>query len=121
MKPILLVDDEIEIAELWQDVLEEEGYRIISANSGTEAVKQLEQQEIALLVTDMKLPDMSGWDVIASARKRNPSLPVIAASGDTSAIGAEQKDKIDRVLTKPFRIDDFAATVGKLLKERSAG
>lgn len=120
MKPILLVDDEVEIAELWHDVLEDEGYCVISAYSGTEAIEHLDQQEIALLVTDMKLPDMSGWDVIVSARKRYPSLPVIAASGDTSAIGAEQKAEIDCVLTKPFRIDDFAATVGELLSEQSA-
>ncbi|HLB43849.1 MAG TPA: response regulator, partial [Candidatus Limnocylindrales bacterium] len=71
---ILVVDDEPSIRELLDIVLQREGYEVLLAESGRTAVDLLEREPIDLLISDIKMPDMSGVEVLRAARGLDPDL-----------------------------------------------
>jgi len=81
---ILLVDDEASIRVTLGALLERSGYDVTSADSGEEALHQLEQHAFDLLLTDLKMPDIDGMQVVAAAKQRQPDLPVIVLTGHGS-------------------------------------
>jgi two-component system response regulator (stage 0 sporulation protein F) len=80
MKNILLVDDEDSIHLLYREELEEEGYAVISAFSGEEALEKLVAQETDLVILDINMPGMNGLEALRKIKEINPSLPVILSS-----------------------------------------
>jgi DNA-binding response OmpR family regulator len=91
---ILIVDDESSIRLTLSALLKREGYDIVSAENGQEAVAQLEQQAFDLLLVDLKMPGMDGMQVVAAARQRQPDLAIIVLTGhgslDTAVEGLHQ-------------------------------
>jgi DNA-binding response OmpR family regulator len=81
---ILLVDDEAGIRVTLGALLERRGYDVTFAESGKQAVHLLEQQAFDLLLTDLKMPDIDGMQVVAAAKQRQPDLPVIVLTGHGS-------------------------------------
>lgn len=81
-KPVILcVDDEQIPLSLRKSVLEKMGYSVLTANSGTEALEQLEKQPVDLVLTDMLMPGLSGAELAREIRQRIPELPIILFSG----------------------------------------
>ena len=80
---ILLIDDEPTVRDTLQLLLQRAGYRVFAAADGTSGVAEFERQtaEIALVITDMMLPDQTGTEVVKTLRRQRPTLPVIAISG----------------------------------------
>jgi len=80
---ILLVDDEPVVRDTLQLLLERAGYRVFPASDGASglATFKREEDEIALVISDMMLPDVVGTQVVRAIRERSPSIPVIAISG----------------------------------------
>lgn len=80
---ILLVDDEPVVRDTLQLLLERAGYRVVPAGDGTTGVKEFEQGAggIALVISDMMLPDIPGTEVVRAVRRRDPAIPVVAISG----------------------------------------
>jgi two-component system, cell cycle sensor histidine kinase and response regulator CckA len=80
---ILLIDDEPSVRDTLQMLLQRAGYRVFAAEDGGSGIAEFErrQNDVALLITDMMLPDQIGTQVVKSLRKLRPSLPVIAISG----------------------------------------
>ncbi len=80
---ILLVDDEPAVREMLQLVLERAGYRVIPADDGATGIAEFDRHrgEVALVITDMMLPDQIGTQVVKTLRRAQPELPVIAISG----------------------------------------
>lgn len=81
---ILLVDDEANIRLTLSTMLSRAGYHVVSAASGEEAVKLLDQQPFALLLVDLKMPGMDGMQVVAAARERQADITVIVLTGHGS-------------------------------------
>ncbi|HEY8597334.1 MAG TPA: response regulator [Thermomicrobiales bacterium] len=108
---ILVADDEIPIAELLADLLEEVGYRVILAYNGAEALQLLERERPDLLVTDNMMPRLSGLELIAHL-ERHPTLtiPVILMS----AVRPEPSPPVPFV-PKPFDLDHMLDLIAKLL------
>lgn len=86
---ILLVDDEEELVRTTADVLTREGYSVQTARDGFEALAVLRGGQPEILISDLKLPNMSGFELLAVIRKRFPGVGVIAYSGEFSLLGPE--------------------------------
>lgn len=78
---ILLVDDEVEITELLGDVLRIRGFDVAEANSGSEAVEKAESADFDVVITDIRMPDMDGLQLMDVLKNRHPKLGFIVISG----------------------------------------
>jgi len=81
---LLVVDDEPDIREVTSAMLAEDGYEVLTARDGQEALEILPQFRPDLVVTDLRMPRLSGFELLKIMRERFPRLPVIAVSGDFS-------------------------------------
>jgi len=118
---VLLCEDEDNIADLVRIYLEEESYRVIRAKTGGEALDQAARQAPCLLLLDVGLPDMNGFDVCRVLRERGNPVPVLFLTARDSEI-----DKVlglelgaDDYVTKPFSPRELTARVKAVLR-RSA-
>lgn len=126
MGKILIVDDDTQLRQSFERLLREEGYSIISAVSGEEALALLRSETPDLVITDVRLPGMNGLEAFKKIRERDSKMPVIVmtAYGTTEmAIEATKLGAFDYVL-KPFEIPemlnliDQALETGRLMKSR---
>lgn len=74
---ILIVDDEVSMGEFLTLLLSKEGYRVRATTSGRDALEILEGEPCQLMITDLRMPEMNGLDLIREARRRFPELGVI--------------------------------------------
>ncbi len=81
---LLVVDDEPAIRELTSAMLAEEGYEVLTAEDGQEALELLPRFHLDLVITDLRMPRLSGFELLEIMRERYPRLPVIAVSGEFS-------------------------------------
>jgi two-component system NtrC family response regulator len=115
MDTVLIVDDEKNYTRILGAVLEEEGFEILTANSGPEALEVLEGSDVDLVLTDMKMPLMDGIQLLEKIKTRDSELPVImmTAHGTVDkAVEAMQKGAYSYIL-KPFDNDRLIIYVRK--------
>ena len=104
---ILVVDDDPEVREIVSDILLDYGHQVLAADGGTEALRLIDATPgIDLMITDVRMPDISGLELAARARRAREGLRVILISGyfPGADVGA-------RVLLKPFRMAELHAAV----------
>ncbi|MCD6223973.1 MAG: response regulator, partial [Deltaproteobacteria bacterium] len=77
---ILVVDDEPDMRIALTHVLHKNGYAVESAASGPEALKKIKNDKFSMVITDVKMPDMSGMEVLGAIKKISPEIPVIMMS-----------------------------------------
>ena len=120
-KKILVVDDEKKIVDIVKAYLEREGYQVITAYDGRSALELARRQPPDLIVLDLMLPEISGWDVCRTLRK-DSDIPIImlTARDDTSdkIVGLELG--ADDYVTKPFDPKELVSRVRAILR-RSEG
>ena len=117
---ILVVDDERSMREMLSIVLQREGYRVLLADGGRAALDLLNQEPVDLLVSDIRMPDMSGVDVLREAKQADPALigiMVTAFASTESAVEALRLGAHD-YLTKPFDVDELKAKVREAIEHR---
>jgi two-component system alkaline phosphatase synthesis response regulator PhoP len=114
---ILVVDDEVNIRELARMYLEQEGFQIVTAVNGQQALEQVRQDPPSLVVLDLMLPEIDGWEVCRQIRKKS-NLPIIMLTARDDDV-----DKIvglelgaDDYLTKPFNPRELVARVRAVLR-----
>ena len=117
---ILVVDNDLVTCRLLQRVLTPQGYTVETAADGPTALLMLAASPPDLLITDLMMPGLTGWSVVARARQQVPMLPTIVMSGiDTGDPRATTPDADQAahtvVLRKPFALDELRATVARLL------
>jgi signal transduction histidine kinase/CheY-like chemotaxis protein len=122
---ILVIDDEADIRQVLRTCLQLDGHAVVDVASGPEGLARCEQQAFDLVLTDIAMPEMSGWSV-ASAVKRRFDLPVGVVTGwaDRSDAARLAATHIDFMIEKPFRLDDLRRRVADVLatsKQRVAG
>ncbi len=118
METILVVDDEKNYLLVMEALLRKEGYDVMTASSGREALKVLKETEADLIVTDMKMPGLDGLELLAALKEQDPDLPVImmTAFGTVEkAVEAMKKGAYD-YFTKPFENERMLLTVAKALE-----
>ncbi len=121
MAPILIIDDDPQINHLLQDVLELEGYQVITAQRATEGLHHLETTTIDLVITDVIMPDKEGLETIREMRQRFPQTKILAISGGLTRSGVDVLEIAKRlgansVLSKPFGVEDLIQSVRMLLE-----
>lgn len=121
---ILIADDEPNIRATISDILRKYKANVVVAANGSEAISHLEKQEFALVISDINMPDRSGYDVFAAARRRSQTLPVILMTGfgydpNHSIVRASQEG-LHAVLFKPFRVNQLLDDVRKALQQPAA-
>ena len=106
---VLVVDDEAEILRAIGDLLHYDGHVATLCGDAEEAIAQVEQQEFDLVITDLGMPGISGWDVARIVKLRAPSTPVAMITGWSDRIDLEyaKANGVEGVIAKPFRRDDL--------------
>jgi two-component system response regulator HydG len=117
----LVVDDNIELARMLCEELEDRGISATPVDSATTALGLLERDNHDGLITDLRMPDMSGLELLDASRRMNPERPVIvmtAFSGIDTAIESIRRGAYNYV-TKPFKNEELALFLERALAERS--
>lgn len=119
---ILVADDEASIRDLARLYLEKEGFQVRMAVNGAEALAQAESDPPALLVLDLMMPEMDGWEVCRRLRARSdlPILILTARDQDIDKIVALEMGA-DDYLTKPFNPRELVARVRAILRRAGGG
>ena len=118
---ILIVEDEPSLLKMLIRLVEQQGYRTLSATHAKEALSQAAQETgpIHLLITDVVMPHMRGGDLAAQLRTTQPDLPVLFISGYTAGVLSEKDltTGITRFLNKPFDSKKFLTLIRQILDE----
>jgi|GEM_PF-2497196 len=121
VKTILIVEDEPSLLHLLKDLLESEDFRVITASDGIEAVKQYEEHkdEIAMVLSDVGLPKLDGFNAFLQMRRINPEVRAILASGylDDKVKVDLYKEGIKDFIQKPYRAEEIISKVNELMSE----
>jgi signal transduction histidine kinase/DNA-binding response OmpR family regulator len=118
-KTILIVDDEEDTLHLLRDRLTEEGFQTIEANNGREAIEKAIKGNPDLILLDIMMPEITGWDVMRQLKQKEgtASIPVVVLSAASSDADRERGYGmgIKNYLTKPFEIKDLIAEIKKVI------
>lgn len=120
MEKILIIDDEKSILDLLSVVFKKEGYRVRATLSAKKALELLNKEEFGLILTDIKLPEMSGFEILKRVRESKPDIAVvmITAYGNVKqAVEALKAGAFDYVV-KPFDVDELKIIVAKALEKK---
>jgi DNA-binding NtrC family response regulator/nitrogen-specific signal transduction histidine kinase len=124
---VLVIDDAPENRLLYEEILSLEGHDVTAAASGAEGLSRLEGGPFDVVITDLSMPVMSGWEVAHGVKKHDPALPVIVLSGwavqpDPAAL---REAGVEVALAKPISVDELLAAVrnavGRVDDARSVG
>jgi DNA-binding response OmpR family regulator len=116
---ILVVDDEPKLAQLLRSFLELQGHRVWTVTEGAAAVALLADHAFDLLLTDLGMPEMSGWDVAREARRLRPQLPVVMVSGWGAQIDPQQvaESGVAEVIQKPYTFETIHQVIESVLQQ----
>jgi two-component system response regulator VicR len=116
-KKVLVVDDEPDTLELVKLVLESAGFEAILVNNGKEALAKIDTEELDLVLLDIMMPDMDGWDVFRKIKEKNTTIPIAILTAKAQNIDkllGLHVLKADDYITKPFGKNELIGKVRKL-------
>ena len=115
---ILVVDDEADICGVVEVLLVGQGYTVCTANSGPEALLQAQHQHFDLVITDLRMPDMDGIEVLTALRRINPSARAILITGYASEESTQRilAEGGYAYLAKPFQLTELLGMISSVLK-----
>lgn len=118
-KKIMVVDDNKDIRTSVHQILEICGYEVIEAEDGMNCLKQLEQGHLDLVILDIMMPGMNGWDVAARMKQNEKwnSIPIVflTAKGDDMSVGLAGLASEDYII-KPFDVNQLIECVSRILQ-----
>lgn len=114
---ILVVDDDVGQRSLLGSFLESQGFTIVTAESGEEAIEKLAGEDFHLLISDVRMPGMSGLELFKTVRETSATLPVllVTAYADVRDAVAAVRDGVANYLEKPIDLDELLATVNQFI------
>ncbi|HOP06384.1 MAG TPA: response regulator [candidate division Zixibacteria bacterium] len=116
-KSILIVDDNPNMSSLLSEMLEVFDYKSVRAEDGADALAKLDEGKFSMVITDMRMPNMTGLELLQQVKAKHPKLPVVLISGySVSEVEDEgQEIKPDGFLAKPFLMSDVEKLLNSLL------
>jgi CheY-like chemotaxis protein len=115
---ILLVDDNAVVRDMLVDLVGSLGYVADAASGGAEALALFDRNRYDIVLTDLLMPGMSGWEVLAAVRQRDPRMPVVIITG-TPAVGDPRASQPGvAVLKKPVDVKALDDTIKEKLSQR---
>ncbi len=117
---ILIVDDEPAMREITQEILAMAGYQVLIADTGDAALDILAREPVDLLLSDIIMPKMNGFDLAKTVSEKHPNIKIQLASGYNGEQSVQQDQELlhGPILRKPFRSAELLATVAALLEAR---
>ena len=117
---ILVIDDDTSLRRVLEYNLLEEGYEVVAAETGGEGLILFKEQQPDLVITDLKMPGISGFEVLSSIKERSPQTPVIVITAFGAVETAVEAMKLGAYdyITKPFNRDALRLTVRKAVEMR---
>lgn len=109
--PILVVDDDASILEMLLQILRTEGYPVVGAKNGVEALVQVDRRAPSLILLDMRMPRMDGWAFAAALRARGIASPVVVMTAADNAKRWADEVHADGFVVKPFEVLELLASV----------
>lgn len=114
---ILIVDDDLHIQRLYKEEFEDEGYEVVVASNGQEAIEMFEKETPDIVTLDILLPDIDGIRVLRQMKEKNPKIPVIMSTAydyrDDFAVWASEA-----YIVKSSDLDELKIMIKKLLTKQ---
>jgi len=123
MTKIMVVDDEPDLLEVVKLILESDGYQVVTANSGQEALDMIEKEMPDLVLLDIIMPRMDGWEVFSriKSNSRTHDIPVIMLTAKDQRIDkliGLHVVRVDDYITKPFGRAELLERIKRVLQEK---
>ncbi|HSA79055.1 MAG TPA: sigma-54 dependent transcriptional regulator [Nitrospirota bacterium] len=120
MSKILVVDDEQSMRDFLSIMLKKEGYDVVTAENGGGALKAIQAEIFDLVITDVKMPDIDGIEVLKTVKEVSPETVVIMITAFATAETAVEAMKLGAYdyITKPFKVDEIKLVIQKALEKR---
>jgi CheY-like chemotaxis protein len=115
---ILLVDDNTVVRDMLVDLVGSLGYHADAAAGGEEALAMFDRGQYGMVLTDLLMPGMSGWDVLAALRQRDPHVPVIIVTGSPVVGDPRASQPGVAVLKKPVDVATLDSMIKRMLQAR---
>jgi len=117
---ILIIDDDGMVRELLSDILQAAGHTVVQASGGREAIRLFRKDPFDLVLTDLGMPDCSGWEVAAAIKAIAPRTPVALVTGWSITLDRAKLKAagVDLVLSKPFQYPDVMTVVAEAMELR---
>jgi len=121
MSNILIVDDEQSYRQLLSLVFESDGHTIRTASNGREALAVLQREPVDVVISDVRMPDMDGIQMLSAVRETQPDLGVILMTAFASVETAREAFKLgaDNFIQKPFDVEELKLIVKKTLEKQA--
>ena len=116
-KKILVVDDNPQIRQSLQKVLRAEGYEVVLAAAGREGIEKFGAEQIDLLLLDVSLPDIGGWDVFGTVSSLNPFVPILIITGRDEQYDLAVLSGVAALIEKPLDVPRLLETIEETLAE----
>lgn len=114
-RTILLVEDDPRLLRALTDLLEASGHQVVMAGSGPEGLSRFEEEAVDLVITDLGMPGMTGWELAERVKARSPETPVFLLTGWGKAVPeADMSRFVDRIIAKPVSADAILGHLGEV-------
>ena len=120
---ILVIEDEAQILHLLVRTLQNAGHTVRSAAGGQQGLSIFGREKFDIVVTDLSIPEVSGFEVARTAKRLDPGVPVILVTGWGDQLDPQHLDEsgVDLVVAKPFRTQDILSAIRKVSTARPHG
>lgn len=110
---VMVVDDELMMRKLVEKVLIRDGFQVVLAKDGEEALRILAERRVEIIISDIKMPRLNGFELLRSVKQQYPNIAVImmTAYGDTYSVKDALLLGADEYVTKPFQSHEIALIV----------
>ncbi len=114
---ILVAEDEACLRDILKVTLEQEGYRAILASDGDEAIEKMEKESFQMALVDMKMPGVSGKELVSKIKQINPLMPIVIITGlPNFKDEMNLKKQVYQYIYKPFKLDELVEVIKGGLK-----
>jgi CheY-like chemotaxis protein len=119
---VLVIDDDPRVRKTLVSLLRTAGHQITEAAGGREGLARFTEESAELVLTDLSMPEVNGWDVVAAVKARVPTCPVVLLTGwaDQHTDETAGPGLVDRVLHKPVRLQELLQVIAELTPVRTA-
>lgn len=114
---ILVVDDDTSVCQSLREVLELEGFNVIGAGNGSDALNEIRTAHVDLVLLDLTLPGLNGWEVFERLTAEQPTLPVVVITARPCQVFTAAAAGVAALLEKPLEIPDLLQAIRSLLAE----
>ncbi len=114
---ILIIDDEDFVRGAIQEILEDVGHHVVAASSGEEGIEKFRQENFDLVITDLGMPGLAGWEVVARIKAIKSNVPVVLLTGwaNQADVKLAKESGVDLILAKPITSKDLTTMVSKAI------